>query len=191
MLDAMGDTFRPVAAVCAYAGLRLSEALGLRWRDLDLKAGRLAVTGQLGSDGERVPLKTASSAASVPMLSVLAEELRAHRSRVAGRSLARVRPDALVFTTSRGKPHGRRNVLRAVYAAGDTAGLNGDGREPVGVRDLRHSFVAAGLAAGLTLPEVAALARHANPRVTATVYAGLTAENRDQLGAKLAAAFAV
>src|SRR5262249_18800211 len=34
LLAAMGDTFRPVAATCAYAGLRLSEALGLRWSDV-------------------------------------------------------------------------------------------------------------------------------------------------------------
>jgi integrase len=148
------------------------------------------VTAQLGPNGERVPLKTAASAATVPVLPALAAELRAHRSRVAGKALSRVQPDALVFTTSQGKPHGRRNVLRAVYAAGDTAGLNGDDREPVGVHDLRHSFVAIALAAGLTLPEAAALARHANPRVTATVYAGLTDQGREQLGARLAAAFA-
>ena len=185
----MGDTFRPVAATCAYAGLRLSEALGLRWRDVDLNAGTLTVTAQLGPDGTRVPLKTAASAATVPLLPVLATELREHRSRVAGQALTRVQHDALVFTTSRGRPHGRRNVLRAVYAAGDAAGLNGDGRERVGVHDLRHSFVAVALAAGLTLPEAAALARHANPRVTATVYAGLTDTARAGLGSKLAAAF--
>src|SRR5262249_27757185 len=76
LLAAMGDTFRPVAATCAYAGLRLSEALGLRWSDVDLKAGTLTVTAQLGPDGERVPLKTAASAATVPMLPVLLAELR-------------------------------------------------------------------------------------------------------------------
>jgi integrase len=189
LLAKMGDTFRPVAAVCAYAGLRLSEALGLRWRDVDLKAGTLTVSAQLGLDGERVPLKTAASAATVPMLPVLAAELRAHRSRVAEQALSRVRPDALAFTTSRGRAHGRRNVLRAVYAAGDAASLNRDALERVGVHDLRHSFVAVALAAGLTLPEAAALARHANPRVTAAVYAGLTEQSRDQLGAKLAEAF--
>lgn len=47
----MGNTFRPIAATCAYAGLRLSEALGLRWRDLDLKTGTLTVSAQLGPDG--------------------------------------------------------------------------------------------------------------------------------------------
>jgi integrase len=189
LLGKMGDTFRPVAATCAYAGLRLSEALGLRWQDVDIAAGTLTVSAQLGADGSRVPLKTEASAATVPLLPRLAAELRAHRSRVAGQSLARVRPDALVFTTSRGRPHGRRNVLRAVHAAGNAAGLNGKGRQPVGVHDLRHSFVAVALAAGLTLPEAAALARHSSPRTTAALYAGLTEDARAGLGAKLAGAF--
>jgi hypothetical protein len=43
-----------------------------------------------------------------------------------------VRPDALVFTTMRGKPQSRRNVLRALYTAGDKVGLNGEGVEPAG-----------------------------------------------------------
>ena len=103
--------------------------------------------------------------------------------------LGRVRSDALVLTTSRGRHHGRCNVLRTVHAAGDAAGLNAEGRERVGVHDLRHSFVAVALAAGLTLREAGALARRANPRVTATVYAGLTDMARAGLGSKLAAAF--
>jgi integrase len=186
LLVRMGDTFRPVAACCAYAGLRLPEALGLRWQDVDLKAATLTVSAQLGLDGTRVPVKTAASAATVPMLPALANELRSRRSRVAGRSLRRVHGDALVFTTSRGKPQGTRNVLRAVYEAGDAAGLNGEARECVGVHDLRHSFVAVALAAGMTVPETAALARHANAKVTATVYAGLTEHGREQLAGKLA-----
>jgi integrase len=189
LLLQMSDVFRPVAASCAYAGLRVSEALGLRWCDVDFAAGTVSVSAQLAPDGTRVPLKTAASAATVPLLPKLAAELKAHRSRVAGQALARVQPEELVFTTLRGKPQSRRNVLRAVHAAGDTAGLNGEGRERVGVHDLRHSFVAVALAAGLTLPEAAALARHANPRVTAAVYAGLTDAGRAGLGEKLASAF--
>jgi integrase len=149
----------------------------------------VTVTGQLSLSGERVPLKTLASAATVPILAPLAGELRAHRVRLAERSLARVHRDALVFTTSRGKPQGARNALRAVHAAGEAAGLNGDGRQLVGLHDLRHSFVAIALASGLTLPEASALARHANPRITAMAYAGLNDDDREQLGAKLAKAF--
>ena len=96
--------------------------------------------------------------------------------------------DAFVFTTARGKPQSRRNALRAVHSAGDAAGLNGAGRDPVGLHDLRHSFVALALEAGVSMPEAAALARHANARVTAQVYAGLTDSGREAAAAKLAEA---
>ena len=48
---------------------------------------------------------------------------------------------------------------------------------------------ASGWSAGLALPEVSELARHANPRITAMAYAGLTDEGRAKLGEKHAAAF--
>jgi integrase len=188
LLAGLSDTMRPVAAACTYAGLRISEALGLRWCDLDLKTGTITVAGQLGRDGKTwVPVpKTEASAAAVPMLPVLRRELLTHRVRQAGRNLRWVRSEALVFTTMRGKPQSRRNVLRAVHAAGDSLGLNGEGIEPVGLHDLRHSFVAVAFDRGLTAPQVAALARHANPRVTLAMYAGLTDEGREQAVAKLA-----
>lgn len=86
-----------------------------------------------------------------------------------------------------------------MHEAGDAAGLNGkvvkgpEGvereREAVGLHDLRHSFVALALASGLTLPEASALARHANPKITAMAYAGLSDDSRLKLADKLAAAF--
>jgi integrase len=185
LLGRLSDIFRPVAAACAYAGLRVSEALGLRWGDVDFAAGVLTITGQLDADGKRVAPKTVSSAATVTLLPALTRELREHRSRQASRDLRLVHADALVFTTSRGKPQSRRNALRALHAAGEAAGLNGDGREPVGLHDLRHSFVALALDSGLSLAEVAALARHANARVTAQVYAGITEHGRAHAAAKL------
>jgi len=57
---------------------------------VDFGAGTLTVSAQLGPDGNRAPLKTAASAATVPLLSTLAAELKAHRARVAGQALARV-----------------------------------------------------------------------------------------------------
>ncbi len=178
----MTDTFRPVAMACAYTGLRVSEALGLRWRDVDLDADTLDVTGQLGNAGERLATtKTQASAATVRVLPALRRELKAHRSRQAARNMALVGPDALVFTTTSGKPQSRRNALRAIHAAGD----NGEGVERVGMHDLRHSLVAIALEQGLTAPEVALLARHANARVTMTVYAGLTRDGREQAAGKL------
>jgi integrase len=106
---------------------------------------------------------------------------------VAEKDLRRLHRDALVFVTSAGKPQSRRNALRAVHAAGDAAGLNPEGRERVGLHDLRHSFCALALDAGASLPEVAALARHANAATTGTVYAGLADDGREKAAAKLTA----
>ena len=138
--------------------------------------------------GERVPTKTIASGAPVPLLPALERELRAHRSRQAGRDLRYTHRDALVFSTSRGRPQSRRNALRAVQHAGDEVGLNGEGRQTVGLHDLRHSFVAIALANGVTLPEAAMLARHANLRVTLAVYAGLTDGAREVAVDKLLSA---
>jgi len=188
LLARMTDTFRPIAACCALAGLRVSEALGLTWGDVDFDAKTITVTGQLGTGGNRVPTKTASSSATIPLLPALERELRAHRSRQAERDLRFTHRDALVFSTTRGKPQSRRNTLRAVQHAGDEVGLNGDGRQTVGLHDLRHSFVAIALANGVTLPEAAMLARHANPRVTLAIYAGITDDAREVAVDKLVSA---
>jgi integrase len=52
LLAAMGDAMRPAAAACTYAALRVSDALGLRWEDIDFKAGTITIAGQLGRDGK-------------------------------------------------------------------------------------------------------------------------------------------
>ena len=97
LLDRLSDEFRPVAACMAFAGLRVSEALALRWQDVDFDSGMLDVHGT----------KTASSDAPVPMILPLVAELRAHRVRQ-----QTVDPDALLFNHRRqavgaGAVHGR------------------------------------------------------------------------------------
>ena len=128
--------------------------------------------------------KTEASRDTVPLLPALARELRAHRVRAADRGLTFVQPDALVFQTRNGNSPGRRNILRAVQTAAVAAGLNPEGAQPVGLHDLRHS--AAGLAfESLALNEVSRLLRHANPRVTTTVYGGINDDAAAAIGNKL------
>lgn len=116
---------------------------------------------------------------------MLGRELREHRARQRANDLRWGHRSRFVFTTLRGQPQGRRNALRAVYRAGDQAGLNPEGAQRVGLHDLRHSLIGLALAAGMTPPEAANLARHANPGVTMAMYAGLTETDRAGITQKL------
>jgi integrase len=173
LLAKLSDGFRPVAAVCAFAGLRVSEALGLRWSDVDFATGMLHVPGT----------KTAASKQAVPMTSALVAELEEHLRRQPGVG------EALLFRTAAGKPRTRHAVGNAVRTAGNRAGLNPDGVKPVAPHDLRHSCAGLMFAAGVPVPKVAAILRHASPRITLTVYAGLVESQRAELRGDLEAAF--
>jgi integrase len=185
VLSKMGDTFRPVAATCAYAGLRISEALGLTWSDVNFDEKRIDVAKQLEPDGTiRNATKTKASTALVPLLPALERELRAHRSRQAEIDLRLVKASSLVFTTQHGKPQSRRNALRALHNAGDAAGLHGENRQPIGLHDLGHSYISLALEAA-SLAEASLLGRHANARVTAQMYAGVNESAKAQIVSKL------
>ncbi|HJX48073.1 MAG TPA: hypothetical protein VJ375_09510, partial [Gaiellaceae bacterium] len=50
-LAKVGATYRPLVTFIAETGARVSEALGVRFRDVDLQAGTWTVAGQLADDG--------------------------------------------------------------------------------------------------------------------------------------------
>src|SRR5262249_43745605 len=118
---------------------------------------------------------------------VLERELRAHRSRQAEIDLRLVRASSLGFTTVQGKPQSPSNALRAVHNAGDAAGLHGEHVERIGNHDLRHSYIGLALDAA-SLAEASVLGRHANARVTAQMYAGVSERAKAQIASKLTGA---
>src|SRR4051794_834358 len=80
---------RPVIlATLIYAGLRIGEALALRWRDVDLAAGRLRVQSS----------KTDAGVRYVDLLPVLREELATYKAGLTDPS-----PSAYVFPTKTGR----------------------------------------------------------------------------------------
>jgi integrase len=128
--------------------------------------------------------KKKASINSVPIPLPLLARLKAHRQAQGAIGLHGIDQDALVFVTATGRPQSRRNALRAVNVASMHIGLwsEEDGREPVGLHDLRHSAASFYFDAGWKTREVSRLLRHANPTVTLTVYGGLApAEEEDIL----------
>jgi integrase len=131
------DGYRAVVTLLAFSGLRVSEALGLRWRHVRLVDGELDVREQLqaGRGGRETKiverLKSDASYRTVPIFPALEEalavllerrlaELRANGGGVDPRSL----DGELVFRTRTGRPLSPRNVAqRGVAVAALSAGL--------------------------------------------------------------------
>lgn len=184
-----GDEHEALWVMLLCCGLRLGEALGLRWRDIDLDARRLRVEqaladlpGDMSSTahgGRRRGLsttKTPASRASVPVPQVAAEVLRRHRTEVTQRRLAaHAWADLdLVFPSPIGTPLDPSRIGNAWRALRKKAGL-----EHVRIHDLRHSTATFLLAAGTDIKIVQSVLRHSRLATTADLYAHVLDEVSD------------
>ena len=140
LIDATRPSYRPIVTLLSWSGLRLSEALALRWRDIDFVDQLFRVEGQLPSlkPGETpytVKTKSRRGVRVVPFLPVVAEALASHLQAelLAGRG----EPDGFVFCTRTGRTFTRQNISeRGIEEAGVRAGLS----EGVRAQVLRRSF---------------------------------------------------
>ena len=154
---------RLLLATLILAGLRLGEALSLRWRDLDLAAGRLRI----------VDSKTDAGVREVDLLPLLREELATYK---AGCRTASA--NALVFATGTGGAQNPSNVRNRMLAA--SVKLANEHREEAGLgplpdrltpHSLRRTFISVLLAAGEDPPYVMRQVGHSDPKVTLGIYA--------------------
>jgi len=153
---------RALLSTLVLGGLRITEALSLRWRDVDLATGVLRVR-----DG-----KTENAARTVDLLAPLRQDLADLRARRDGGR------DALVFATGTGRRDGPSNVRRRLLApAVDRANvrLEADGAEliPEGLtpHGLRHTFASVLCAVGENPRYVMGQIGHADAAFTLRVYA--------------------
>jgi integrase len=153
---------RELLATLVFAGLRIDEALTLRWRDVDLANGALRVRGG----------KTENAARTVYLLAPLRDELAGLKARRGGER------DALVFGTSAGGKDSASNVRRRVLAPaveGANRRLDEAGEERVPERltphGLRHTFASILFAIGEDPRYVMGQLGHADAGFTLRVYA--------------------
>jgi integrase len=162
VLESIPEPFRTMCIVAMCLGLRVSEILGLRWRDVDWNGLRLAVR-QAYVYGIQGDVKTLASHRWMPLDRSLAEKLRQHKTRLA--PLAK--SDDWVFANPEtGKPYwpGRIQENWLVPAA-EKAGI---GR--IGWHTFRHSHSTLLHALGVDLKVQQELLRHADVRTTMNIY---------------------
>jgi integrase len=174
LIEAAADTrIGVLAKLLAYTGLRLGEALGLRWQDVDLDASVLHVrqVRKHGGKEEFGEPKTERSRRFVHLAPELVNSLREHRSRQLAFNLEHglFPAHALVFTFLRdgkigGLDHNR--VSHEWSAIRKKAGVM-----RARIHDLRHFAATTMIAARVPLPDVSAMLGHGQTSTTANIYA--------------------
>lgn len=162
-VDRRATPRRAFLATLTLAGLRIGEALDLRWRDIDMSAGRLRVTDSKTDAGVRL----------VDLLPALREELSVHKTetRFGG-------SDDFVFPTESGRRLDRNNarrrvVVKSVERARENLIARGLNPLPEGItpHSLRRTFISLLLATGAEVPYVMRQVGHTDPKVTLSIYA--------------------
>ena len=166
-------------------GLRLGEALGLRWADIDLGDGKISVRGSLrpqpvklrGSDPRLalVETKTAASRRTIAGPAFVLAALQQHQARSAE---VPANVMNLVFTTPRGTPIDPRNANRQFGEF-----LRRNELPHIRVHDLRHTAASLLLAQGLTLEDVKRYLGHSSIVQTSNTYGHLVAGRSAEVAA--------
>ncbi len=166
----------------ALTGMRIDEALALRWGDVEIDAGNLHVRRSLswaaGTPARAVFTlpKTKSGLRTIPFPAELSHALKLWK-------LQCPKGEAdLIFPNPEGQPIHRTNLLRsALYPACRRAGLR-----QVGFHSLRHSYASILIMNGASITETQHLLGHGDPSMTLRRYVhwlkGVKTDSADKLG---------
>lgn len=169
---AQGERLEPLFAFMLHSGVRVAEALGLRWRDVDLEAGTVsirqdmvAVTGRGMVAGKP---KTKTSVRTFAMLPQAVEDLRRQKARQAEEQLAAGedwQDNDLIFTATarqfggvRNRPGGplfTSNVDRAFVRIREKAGVRA-----LPLYSMRHAAASVLLGSGVPVAVAAKMMGH-------------------------------
>ena len=160
LIELLPEPTKTVVTLIVFGSLRIGEVLALRWRHI--QADRITVEERL-YEGEFDDVKTDAGEREVPLdmrgllKSVLIRRWNASKHR---------QVDDLVFSTRKGGPLGRRNLLRHVKAAAVQLGLS----KAVDFRSFRTMHSSLMLREGARPEVVRDNMGHANIDVTQNVY---------------------
>ncbi len=174
----------PVYLAC-FLGLRRSEILGLRWRDVDLHSGQLSVRWVRTTVGSRVvekPPKTSDSCRtlSIAALDDLLALLRAlHAQRL--REGMPCAPDDFLLLGGDGRPL-HPNAMSTSLAAF----VRGHRLPPITFHGLRHTFASMANSARVPMYQISRAMGHSSPSITQRIYTHLFDQTHGEVLAAVA-----
>lgn len=158
-----GDRFYPLLFVLATTGMRRGEALGLRWCDVDLEAGHLAVRQNIVMAGHQMHVSSPKTSRGRRLVAVdrrTSEVLQAHRARVSSTA-----PSDLVFGCCFMGAISPSTVTKRFGKLAEEAGL-----PRIRLHDLRHTHATLTLQAGVHPKIVSERLGHSTVSLTLDVY---------------------
>jgi integrase len=164
-LAACPDEWRTFFTFLTQTGLRISEALGLNWEEVELGTRpRVKVRYQF-YEGQRTRLKTRYSRREVPLTQGMTASLLALRRHG-------FQPEAPVWANAVGNYYSSHNVRKRVLTpTATTVGL-----EWIGFHTFRHTCASLLFAGGKSIKQVQEWLGHADPAFTMRTYVHLIDE---------------
>ena len=170
--------------VAVATAMRPGEYLALKWEDVDLDAGRMAVKRTLQPGGRFAKCKTARSRRSIALPPSILRTLREHKAYKNAERLAlgsEYQDQGLIFWTAFGTPLDHHNLVARDFKPLLTKAE----LPPIRLYDLRHTGATPLLEAGENLKSVSNLLGHASITLTADVYAHVTSDMQEQTAERM------
>ena len=186
------DRFHALWVVLATTGIRLGEALGLKWDDVDLDSGRLAVRRclqrQRGKGLVFVEPKTSRSRRTIHLAPGTVSALTRHKKAVQAQERLRAgevwQEYGLVFATEIGRPLEGGHVNERFHRAIATAGV-----PDLRVHDLRHTAATLLLTRGVHPKIVQEMLGHSTITLTLDTYSHVAPALHGEVAVKMEALF--
>jgi integrase len=172
LLDRSDGDAKTINAMLIFSGVRVSELLGLTWRDVDFSQQVIRIRAQMNRNGVRAPLKTQSARRDVILMDELARLLKARKL-----AAAFSRDDDPIVTNGVGRTLGYKRLRMAFADAATDARVLG-----ATPHTCRHTFASILIDQGATVEFVADQLGHASTKTTWDIYVHLF-RARDQAAA--------
>jgi len=183
---ALDDTYGLLILLGLGLGLRLGEALGLRWGDVDLVGGQVTVRRSMQAIDRSVKDTKSGRIRQIPLPRFVGEHLRGEQARHEGERRAMGpgwNPEGYLIVGRKGRPVAIRST-EIMHRVCKRAGVR-----QVRLHDLRHTHATLLLSKGEDVKAVSEQLGHADVRITLMVYHHVQPAARQGLADRLDDAF--